>query len=92
MAANLRLQPCEWLGRIGVKTLYFEPGSPWENGYNDNQVRIIRPYRIAHSATDRRHLKRSCLSICSTLSEKLDRQPGVRSMEPLNTGRLRNAW
>ena len=24
----------DWLGRIGVKTLYIEPGSPWENGYN----------------------------------------------------------
>jgi len=23
----------EWLGRIGVKTLFIEPGSPWENGY-----------------------------------------------------------
>ncbi len=23
----------EWLGRIGVRTLYIEPGSPWENGY-----------------------------------------------------------
>ena len=23
----------KWLGRIGVKTLYIEPGSPWENGY-----------------------------------------------------------
>ena len=22
-----------WLGRVGVKTLYIEPGSPWENGY-----------------------------------------------------------
>ena len=22
-----------WLGRIGVKTAYIEPGSPWENGY-----------------------------------------------------------
>lgn len=22
-----------WLRRIGVKTLYIEPGSPWENGY-----------------------------------------------------------
>ena len=22
-----------WLKRIGVKTLYIEPGSPWENGY-----------------------------------------------------------
>jgi putative transposase len=21
----------EWLGRVGVRTLYIEPGSPWEN-------------------------------------------------------------
>ena len=26
----------EWLGRVGVKTLYIEPGSPWENGYNES--------------------------------------------------------
>lgn len=25
-----------WLGRIGVTTLYIEPGSPWENGYNES--------------------------------------------------------
>ena len=23
----------DWLARVGVKTLYIEPGSPWENGY-----------------------------------------------------------
>jgi transposase InsO family protein len=23
----------EWLARLGTKTLYIEPGSPWENGY-----------------------------------------------------------
>jgi putative transposase len=23
----------DWLRRVGVKTLYIEPGSPWENGY-----------------------------------------------------------
>jgi len=23
----------QWLSRLGVKTLYIEPGSPWENGY-----------------------------------------------------------
>ena len=22
-----------WLGQLGVKTLFIEPGSPWENGY-----------------------------------------------------------
>jgi putative transposase len=26
----------DWLGRIGVKTLFIEPGSPWENGYNES--------------------------------------------------------
>ena len=26
----------DWLRRIGVKTLYIEPGSPWENGYNES--------------------------------------------------------
>jgi putative transposase len=26
----------EWLPRIGVKTLYIDPGSPWENGYNES--------------------------------------------------------
>ena len=26
-------KPRPWLGRVGVKTLYIEPGSPWENGY-----------------------------------------------------------
>lgn len=23
----------QWLGRVGVNTLFIEPGSPWENGY-----------------------------------------------------------
>jgi len=23
----------QWLGKVGVTTLYIEPGSPWENGY-----------------------------------------------------------
>jgi len=23
----------EWLGQVGARTLYIEPGSPWENGY-----------------------------------------------------------
>lgn len=23
----------QWLARLGVKTLFIEPGSPWENGY-----------------------------------------------------------
>src|SRR4029453_16281898 len=23
----------QWLAKVGVKTLFIEPGSPWENGY-----------------------------------------------------------
>ncbi len=26
----------EWLSSVGVKTLYIEPGSPWENGYSES--------------------------------------------------------
>jgi len=26
----------DWLGRVGAKTLFIEPGSPWENGYNES--------------------------------------------------------
>ena len=26
----------EWLGRVGVRTLFIAPGSPWENGYNES--------------------------------------------------------
>ncbi len=26
----------EWLGTVGVKTVFIEPGSPWENGYNES--------------------------------------------------------
>jgi putative transposase len=25
-----------WLERFGVQTLFIEPGSPWENGYNES--------------------------------------------------------
>jgi transposase InsO family protein len=28
-----------WLGRLGVKTLFIEPGSPWENGYIESFIR-----------------------------------------------------
>ena len=26
----------KWLERIGVKTAFIEPGSPWESGYNES--------------------------------------------------------
>ena len=30
-AASVR----DWLGRVGVQTAFIQPGSPWENGYNE---------------------------------------------------------
>ena len=32
----------KWLQRIGVQTLYIEPGSPWENGYIESFNRKLR--------------------------------------------------
>ena len=31
-----------WLGRIGVKNPFIEPGNPWENGYNESLNRKLR--------------------------------------------------
>ena len=31
-----------WLNRIGVKTLFIEPGSPWENGYIESFIGKLR--------------------------------------------------
>ena len=28
----------DWLARLQVKTLYIEPGSPWENGYCESFI------------------------------------------------------
>ena len=36
----------QWLSRIGVKTLYIEPGSPWENGYNESFNGKLRDERL----------------------------------------------
>jgi putative transposase len=32
----------EWLGRLGVRTLFIEPGSPWENGYVESFIGKFR--------------------------------------------------
>jgi transposase InsO family protein len=32
----------EWLGRLGVTTLYIAPGSPWENGYVESLIGKLR--------------------------------------------------
>ena len=37
----------DWLGRIGVKTLFIEPGSPWENGYYESFNSKLRDELLA---------------------------------------------
>jgi putative transposase len=36
-----------WLGRMAVKTLYIEPGSPWENGYCESFNSKLRDELLA---------------------------------------------
>ena len=47
----------EWLERVGVKTLFIEPGSPWENGYIESFNGRLRATSIA------RHSR-----VCSSMS------------------------
>lgn len=36
----------QWLKRLGVQTLFIEPGSPWENGYNESFNGKLRNERL----------------------------------------------
>ena len=42
----------EWLGRVGVKTLSIEPGSPWENGYTESFNGKLRDELLARGVFD----------------------------------------
>jgi len=42
----------EWLERVGVKTLYIEPGSPWENGYVESFTGKLRDELLARDVFD----------------------------------------
>jgi len=41
-----------WLGRIGVGTLYIEPGSPWENGYIESFNGKLRDELLSREVFD----------------------------------------
>jgi len=41
-----------WLGKIGVGTLYIEPGSPWENGYGESFNGKLRDELLAREVFD----------------------------------------
>ena len=42
----------DWLSRVGVKTLFTEPGSPWENGYNESFNGKLRDELLAMDIFD----------------------------------------
>ncbi len=42
----------EWLGRVGVKTVFIEPGSPWENGYIESFNGKLRDELLEREAFD----------------------------------------
>jgi putative transposase len=42
----------KWLERVGVKTLYIEPGSPWENGYVESFNGKLRDELLAREVFD----------------------------------------
>ena len=37
----------DWIKKIGTKTLFIEPGSPRENGYNESFKGGLNPYILA---------------------------------------------
>ena len=39
---------CAWLERLGVRTLFIERGSPWENGYNESFNGKLRDELLDH--------------------------------------------
>lgn len=41
-----------WLSRVGVKTLFIEPGSPWENGYCESFNGKLRDELLARERFD----------------------------------------
>jgi putative transposase len=42
----------DWLGRVGVTTLFIEPGSPWENGYVESFNGKLRDELLAREQFD----------------------------------------
>ncbi len=43
---------CEWLAKVGVKTLFIQPGSPWENGYCESFNGRLRDELLAREQFD----------------------------------------
>jgi hypothetical protein len=54
----------EWLGRVGVKTLFIEPGSPWTSGLPQEsllfRVGVVGDAPLLDRQPDPRRQCRSC--------------------------------
>ena len=74
----------EWLGRVGVKTLFIEPGSPWENGYVESFNGTLRDELLEREAFD-------TLLEAKVLIERWRRSPGAWLVPPLVSGPLDRA-
>jgi transposase InsO family protein len=46
----------EWLELVGVKTLFIEPGSPWENGYLGERIYRIIQWQVEKRIVEWRNI------------------------------------
>jgi len=53
----------KWLERVEVQTLFIEPGSPWENGYNESPIVLLSPSLLQRQAQRRTTQPRDILHI-----------------------------
>ncbi len=83
----------EWLGRVGVKKLFIEPGFPWENGYIESFNGKLRNELMACDVFDTlleaTGLIERCRKACDTLPSYRCWDTGPRSRGPVGSLRLR---
>ena len=65
-----------WLHRLNVKTLFIEPGSPWENGYIESFNSRLRDECLACELFDNleeaQHVIAQWRHLCSTGDRRMD--------------------
>jgi transposase InsO family protein len=86
-----------WLGKVGVKTLYIEPGGPWGNGYVESLNGKLRDelltgeifYTVAEARVLierwREHCSRACPQ-ATTATARRHRRRSLVDRPPLHSG------
>ena len=64
-----------WLDRVGVKTLFIEPGSPWENGYCESFNSKLRDELLAGELFSTLHEPRFSSSSGDSITMRSGRIP-----------------